>query len=659
MEEILRQIALQADTTSIQPLIRLVDSVRPARADDADQATNNLLSLTYLLREHAAYREALRHYLGGLLAAKRQLHLYADVGILPNTGFFTELRDKLNNKFLPPAVNEHYMRDLFGLIFHDDTDHQWIASVSDDTWLRLYDALLLDAPDAGLQHATASDMAAAIQVLSYRISGIGLEPELVRNYPDIERFESPFLRQNAEVVSYLEKHQAWLLNPTQPRDDCRHILVLLDQCDEIIAKIRKHATEHGVSISLTYLLRRLTQSLQRVRVLLALLEPEHEREEQRQLALTLFRTLVRATNQRNDMSAFVSANVELMARKVTEHAGRTGEHYVTHDRRDWWSMFRSAAGAGVIVGFMGMLKVLAARLHAPPLIEAFLFSMNYSLGFMLVHRLHFTIATKQPAMTAAHIAAAIDEGEKSRDKLVELVVKVMRSQFIAIIGNVVLAMPVAYAIAWGWLWLTGSHLAPPDKAHKLLTELNPIASLALPHAAIAGCCLFLAGLISGYYDNKVAYGQIPQRLMQRPWLRKLLGEQRLARFAHYIGENLGGLAGNFYFGIMLGSIGTIGFLFGLPLDIRHITFSSANFSFALVGLDHQLDWQTVAISLVGIALIGLTNLLVSFSLALWVALRARQAGFAEARSILAQVCRRFVRTPRQFFFPPKVVEQPS
>ena len=84
----------------------------------------------------------------------------------------------------------------------------------------------------------------------------------------------------------------------------------------------------------------------------------------------------------------------------------------------------------------------------------------------------------------------------------------------------------------------------------------------------------------------------------------------------------------------------------------HRGFLSAGYLF-------QLDWQTVAISLVGIALIGLTNLLVSFSLALWVALRARQAGFAEARSILAQVCRRFVRTPRQFFFPPKVVEQPS
>ncbi|MCB5976870.1 site-specific recombinase [Acinetobacter baumannii] len=31
--------------------------------------------------------------------------------------------------------------------------------------------------------------------------------------------------------------------------------------------------------------------------------------------------------------------------------------------------------------------------------------MNYSLGFILIHVLHFTVATKQPAMTAAALAA--------------------------------------------------------------------------------------------------------------------------------------------------------------------------------------------------------------------------------------------------------------
>jgi len=270
-----------------------------------------------------------------------------------------------------------------------------------------------------------------------------------------------------------------------------------------------------------------------------------------------------------------------------------------------------------------------------------------------VDMLHFTIATKQPAMTAALIAAAIDKGRQTLDELVELVVRVLRSQFIAIVGNVALAMPTAYAIAWLWRGVSGQHLVNPDKAQFLLHELDPIHSLAIPHAAIAGVCLFLSGLIAGYYDNKAVYGQIGVRLRQLRWLRKLFGKARLARVAEYVGNNLGGLAGNVFFGVLLGSTGTLGFLFGLPLDIRHITFSSANFAFALVGLEHQLSWQQWVLCLSGILLIGLTNLTVSFALALLVALRSRGVSFGQGRVLARLLWRRFMVGARDFFLPPR------
>jgi site-specific recombinase len=117
--------------------------------------------------------------------------------------------------------------------------------------------------------------------------------------------------------------------------------------------------------------------------------------------------------------------------------------------------------------------------------------MNYAIGFIIVQLLHFTIATKQPAMTAARIAAALHQQEKSAsrvalDDLAELVIKVLRTQFIAILGNVLLAIPTAAIIAYGWQALAGSTVVSPDKAHHLLHDLDPASSLALPHAAIAG-----------------------------------------------------------------------------------------------------------------------------------------------------------------------------
>ena len=57
------------------------------------------------------------------------------------------------------------------------------------------------------------------------------------------------------------------------------------------------------------------------------------------------------------------------------------------------------------------------------------------------------------------------------------------------------------------------------KATKLLHDLNPFTSLALPHAAIAGVCLFLSGLIAGYFDNMAVYRKVGPRLKAHPQLK--------------------------------------------------------------------------------------------------------------------------------------------
>jgi len=107
---------------------------------------------------------------------------------------------------------------------------------------------------------------------------------------------------------------------------------------------------------------------------------------------------------------------------------------------------------------------------------------------------------------------------------------------------------------------------------------------------------------------------------------------------------------------MLGTIGTIGFVLGLPIDIRHVTFSSANFAFALVGLDYQLTTEQWLLSLSGIVLIALTNLAVSFTLALLVALRSRRVSFGRGRALAGLVWQRFRQSPRNFFLPPREAE---
>ncbi|MEL0028910.1 MAG: hypothetical protein VW625_09680, partial [Perlucidibaca sp.] len=353
-----------------------------------------------------------------------------------------------------------------------------------------------------------------------------------------------------------------------------------------------------------------------------------------------------------------SRNTELLARNITEHASETGDHYVTTSTSGFFGMWRSAGKAGVIVAFMALLKILASRLALAPIAQATVYSMNYSLGFMLIHVLHGTNATKQPAKTASHIAASIEEvpdrrADRHLGQLALLCVDVFRSQFIAIIGNISVAFPVALAVSLAWLQLNGSSPADSVKAEHLLHDLDPLHSLALLHAAIAGFLLFLSGIISGYYDNQAIYSRIPERIAAHPWLRWLSATRR-KRIETYLRHNLGALAGNFYFGVMLGSTGTIGYILGLPLDIRHIAFAMANFAYALTGLGFDVSWQTCLISLSGVLGIGLVNLGVSFSLALMLALKSRGVRFRLWLPLFKLIIEHFRYRPRDFFWPPRV-----
>jgi len=161
--------------------------------------------------------------------------------------------------------------------------------------------------------------------------------------------------------------------------------------------------------------------------------------------------------------------------------------------------------------------------------------------------------------------------------------------------------------------------------------------------------LFLSGVLTGYFDNHASYARLACRVERLPWLARLAGPARAARIGAYLEANLGGLLGNFLFGCMLGTAGTIGMILGLPIDIRHIAFSSANLGFALAGSGFSLPWQVFAWGLLGVMLIGIVNLVVSFSLAMWMAMRARGIALADVRGLRQALGRRLLSTPATFF----------
>ncbi len=650
------------DKDAIKLGAELVEKIRPpgnARntAAKSSYAIHAVQALCHLLNRNEQYVTLVRNALLHLLGRRKPVSLYVDSGIQPSSGFFSEMRRRIGHKLLPDAIDPNYLKDLFSLVFTKSTDEQWVQAVPDSVWLELLEVLRFDTGPDELLAACQRGLLDAAQVLSYRLSASGLQPELIRNHPELEDHASPFIVQNVELGDFLAA-------PADNEIDINHILVMLDQCRQIIARIRRNSSQTGTSINLTFLLQGMSQQISRLEILLGMIEQLRAGQDAHPRFIELFKALVSAECHKNDIGMHWRGNVEILALRVTENASRTGEHYITESRSEYFALMRSAMGAGLVIGVMAMLKIITANQHYAPLLEAILFSLNYGLGFVLIHMLHFTVATKQPAMTAAAIAASIDASEgqgkekgrdkhKNLDKLVTIIAQTMRSQTIAIFGNVLLAVPTAMLIGWLVFTLTGQHFVDTDKAHKLLDSIDPIHSASAFYAAIAGVCLFLSGLIAGYHDNVAIYNKIPQRLMALGWLQKLLGTARLARIARYIENNLGALAGNFYFGCLLGGMAAIGVLLGLPIDIRHITFSSAFVGFSFVGLDFDVTGHMVLMASLGVLLIGTMNLLVSFSLALYVAMKSRKLSFAQWRILIKAVLSRLNQHPADFLLPPR------
>ncbi len=639
-------------------LIELVNRIRPIDSKNTEEIEEKFQAFLQSLLITPNAVSTLQTFVLRVINRYKQTSLFSDTGILSLDGFWNQLNQRIGAHILPMIPDDKSLQELMRRVFHERSDRYWLDYLADEDWLRLFSVMNQGHSNQPEKTRIKDELIKALTILSYRVSGIALHPEFINAQPELMEYESPFLIQNREINEFIQEYKkrfnnVELVDSILP-PDASQAMVMLEQCHDVVAKIRRSTKRIGVSVSLTYMLALLEQCLERIEILLNMIMDD---DQLRYQSMGYFLVdITEALYSERSVRSLLATNSELLALQVTENASKTGEHYVSTDKQGFLAMYKAAAGAGVIIATMATLKILMARVTMAPLMQAFSYSMNYSLGFMLIHVLHFTVATKQPAMTAAALASTVQQRKGSKTaqiaELAALIVNIIRTQFVAILGNISIAIPVAALITLLWDFALHEPLMNHAKAAKTLHDLNPFTSLAIPHAAIAGVCLFLSGLLAGYFDNMAVYRKVGPRLKAHVRLSQLMGQERLYRFADYIERNLGALAGNFIFGIMLGSMGTIGFILGMPLDIRHIAFASANFIQGLININGP-DIGLVVVSFLGVLLIGLTNLFVSFSLTIIVALRARRVRFEQWKPLAKLVMTHFLTRPSDFFWPPK------
>lgn len=615
-------LPLHSPNRSLEFLVELIGKIRPANPKDIAQAELQFKALLYQIGQDSTALFSLRKALLGQFVKTNIVIALTENGIVSSRGLVQELLSKIKHKILPELRAPDNFLFVINKIFWKKTDHIWVEGIDKDLWIQFFEGLGIQINLT--EPRLISQLQQALQLLSHRVTTLGLEKEITQRYENFGDAVFPFLEQNRLINEYLYRSKTVTNDPLQ-QVLLANIEETLHNCNQSIQWIKEQRIVYGTSLAQTYIITRLQQQIDRLFIILDVLDSDTNFDTSR--FVNYFKTVVHNENQKNSIRELMSENTSYLAYQIAEHGGRTGEKFITTTRKEFWRMFRSAIGGGVIISFIGIIKNLLGKMGLAPFWQGMWYSANYSIGFILIQDTGSTLATKQPAYTANNVASSFDVQKVGEEpdlrNLAITIAKVSRTQLASFTGNLMVVFPLTYLLAWLFYQGTGTFIAQGSAAQKLLTDQQPFHSMALLYACFTGFFLFLSGLIAGYVENYVVYGKIADRLRSLSSFKNNFSERRRYRIIHYLENNLGSLIGNIALGFFLGMAGFFGKTFGLPFDIRHITISAANTAIGFFGLGHQVSTKEIFYTLGGVASIGFLNFAVSFGLAFIVAVKSR------------------------------------
>ena len=576
--------------------------------------------------------------------------LLADFGFAPRTAFLSELAERLRRKLLPGTPETCDASELFALVAAARFDAQWLIALEEPQVAQLV-ALLSASPERDTlqwQHSLLD----ALTYCTAQIRATGFAPELrlrmQRDHPQARAFHAlPADAQELQQIFFGPGRNETLLQSAVLQYRER-----LDACRQALNSMYAHVEENGISVGMVFRLRQLRARLLRARELLdALLSPKPA-----MTALKLLARRVIIAQDGKSISALISANSSLLSAKMAERNAETGEHYITRNRHEYRDMLANAMGGGAVTALTTLLKFMVMGLGLSAFWGGFWASMAYASTFILIQLLHFTLATKQPAMTAPAMAAKLkdidsNESPTTLTDFVDEVAHLVRSQVAAVMGNLLMVVPAVLLVNAALQLLLGRPMIDAKSAHHVIESLTLLGPTLL-WAGFTGVVLFASSMIAGWVENGFVLHRMDSALRHNPRLTALLGTERAARWSGFMREHISGFASNISLGFMLGLIPAFTGFFGIELELRHVTLSAgqltaAGASLGMEAFSHPAIWWCIA----AIPLIGAFNLSVSFYCAFRLALQARNVSRVDRARIRSAILARWRSHPWSFFVP--------
>ncbi len=618
----------------------------------------------HVLDRNPAWKENVARMLRALLRESDGISLLCDAGMPVHSGFFGALFERIDASLIPAAPNRRELAALFSLMFPAPGDAAWIEALPDDLLARLQTlfAFRITETERHQPGSFSRDLLAALHNLTLQISSTGLSQTVRSRLSDDDARKpaeaQPFYRLTRAMLA-VEAAQAALDDGAASASgtgtgkllhEVNYLRVLLDECRQSADGVSAHLYRNGVSVDIVFQVERMRMRIQRAE---SLLNAWMARDEAHGLA-RLTAELIDANQNSQSVSHLVRSNFSLFARKLVETNADTGEHYITRGRADYLKMMRMAAGGGLVTVATVCVKFWVTGAHLQSMFEGFLAGINYAAGFTLMHFLHFTLATKQPAMTAPTLARELDDigHEEGVRRFVASVVALFRTQAAAICGNVLVVFPVCLAVQLGaHAWLHADVISPA-KAHATLRSFSLLGPTPL-YAALTGVLLWASSLLAGWADNWFVLHRVGDAIAWHRRLRLTLGVPGAARLARFCQTNIAGVVGNVGLGMMLGMVPAIVSAFAFGFEVRHVTLSAGSIGVAVGVLGKgTLDAAELWWAAAGVLSMAFLNVAVSFAFAFTMAVRSRALRPTKVRALIGAIWRAVRTNPASLVWPP-------
>jgi site-specific recombinase len=587
----------------------------------AESRTENLSQMTLAIERHPCH-DSIRSTLRDFWSHHSYVRVISEAG-LPDEAFLVrELLARAVRHLLPVDEVEGDLYVLMDSLNLKESDARWVASLSQP----------LIASWAETFRPSTFSILASCKILALRAANVALSRDLIAFADDEDITKSPFFHLPG-IVEHVIRH---------PED-----FHLWEQqraaCEDQLQTVNQSLADRGSSANLIFRVRLLRSLLGRIQQVISLERPDSDA---RKLAVTV----VHGFASQRRIRGVLSASARRLARSVVERTGRAGKHYIAKDTQQWGVMGLGAVLAGVITSFTALFKYsLSAMIHAPMLL-AVAHSLNYVVSFLLMQAGGFLLASKMPAVTAATLVDAMEDPAKDHMASLQAISK---TQFIVTISNLIGAIPASIAIDRLYNAVRGHPFLPEPAAEHGIRMLFPQASLTILFAITTGVFLWLSSLATGWTANYLALHRMGSAISNSLRIRHKLGPARAEKLANWVKHHAPGSVGYIILGFLLGAVPIMFELFGIPLEVRHVTLAAASLGYALDAslLHGQLHWQDALLAFSGIALVGILNIVTSFVLSFLLAIRARNIGEVQSRRFLREVGQELLAHPFSFLLP--------